>query len=92
MTVYQMTMDLYLHGQDDPIHIEDASHDGAATAVFESLVKKQAIHAKLPINPNDPTMLVEVIIPYHAVMFADYTREAATVEDPEDAFCAEGGA
>ena len=87
MTAYQMTMDLYLHGQNDPIHIEDASHNGAATEVFESLVKKQAIHAMLPVTPDDPSELTEVIIPFHAVVYATYTREAATVEDPEDTFC-----
>ena len=63
-----------------------ANGNRAGTAARTQVLRHEAVHGTP--SGNDA---VETVIPYHAIMKAEFTLTSASVTAPTDAFCVESG-
>lgn len=82
MTKYLTTTTIYVHGNDTPVELEDTTTYAGGSAAAAMIKTRRDVHVK----DGDG---VEIYIPFHAIMTATFEHSTETVEDPEDAFCAE---
>ena len=77
MTKPTVELELYIHGQENTVGVVDGNGVGAATLA--------ALQARKDLHFTSES--IEYFIPFHAVVMAQISRSATTVEPVVDDLC-----
>lgn len=77
-----VSLSIYVHGQNDPITVQDTADSAVASGVLASIEQGKTLHI-----PGDGS---EMIVPYHAVIAVEVTKSTESVTK-EDVTCVVDG-